>query len=255
MLCYLHEKMNEINQNKTTIIIPCFNESKRLNCNEFISFIQSNKFFNFLFVNDGSTDNTLEIIENLSKKNQQLSHLNLSKNSGKAEAIRQGVLSLQNQKNDYIGYLDADLSVPLSELNHFQNILNKNSSIKFLTGSRIARMGANINRKWYRHYLGRIFATLVSIMLKIPIYDTQCGAKVIHSSLIDPLFNTPFKSKWLFDVELIFRLINISEFKSNSNIIYEAPLSSWNEIEGSKVKLKDFILAPIELISIWKTYR
>ncbi|MBP2834301.1 glycosyltransferase, partial [Aquimarina sp. U1-2] len=94
------------------VVIPCYNEEERLLSKEFIDFVNSNLGYHLCFVNDGSTDNTLEVLNNLQKgRETNISVYNCEKNGGKAEAVRQGVLHLaKDAQLDYIGYLDADLS-------------------------------------------------------------------------------------------------------------------------------------------------
>lgn len=238
-------------------IIPCFNEEFRLKTEAFLQFEKENTNVHFLFVDDGSKDGTAKVIKDLSNKMKQANALVLDTNVGKAEAIRSGILfNKEKLKNfQFIGYLDADLSVPLGEIPDFLNILQKNSTVKFIMGARIARLGANIKRIRTRHYLGRIFATLVSILLKEPVYDTQCGIKLIHSSVVFELFKDEFISKWLFDVELLFRWKVIFPTKTNIDTIYEQPLRKWTDVPGSKLNLINFLYAPIELFIIWKKYR
>ncbi|MCG2420318.1 glycosyltransferase [Aequorivita sp. F47161] len=240
---------------KILFVIPCYNEEFRLKTEAFLQFDKDNLNVHFLFVNDGSTDNTANVIENLCNTMQHASFLSHEKNIGKAEAIRSGILTVKDNPENYefIGYLDADLSVPLEEITAFLNILQKNKNIKFLMGARLARLGANIKRKKRRHYLGRIFATFVSSLLNEPVYDTQCGIKLIHKSVVFELFKEEFVSKWLFDVELLFRWK--AYFPNNVNMIYEHPLSTWTDIPGSKLKIGNFLYAPIELFIIWNKYR
>jgi glycosyltransferase involved in cell wall biosynthesis len=240
---------------KVLIIVPCYNEEKRLQTNSFVQFAIDNPNIHFLFVDDGSRDETAVVLKELCDKLKHSDCLILDSNVGKAEAIRSGVLSLYEKSEDYefIGYLDADLSTPLDEIIDFLEVIGKNGNIRFLMGIRVARMGAKVHRKKSRHYIGRIFATAVSLLLREPIYDSQCGAKLIHSSVADELFREKFITKWLFDVELIFRLKALSpDFK---DIIFEHPLKKWTDVGGSKLKTKDFLNAPVELFRIWRRYR
>ena len=88
-------------------------------------------------------------------------------------------------------------------------------------------------------------------MLGMRVYDTQCGAKIIESSLASRIFVNKFVSNWFFDVELIFRsktLISIEQFK-------EIPLLNWADVSGSKLKLLDFLLTPWELFKIYRSYK
>ena len=102
---------------RVLIIVPCYNEEFRLKTNEFYKFTQNSYATNFLFVDDGSNDNTSNILKGLCDTSSKLSFLSLNKNFGKAEALRSGVLSINNISDyEYIGYFDADLSVPLSEI-------------------------------------------------------------------------------------------------------------------------------------------
>ena len=209
-----------------------------------------------LFVNDGSTDKTAAILQELCIDVSQFTFLNLEKNEGKSGAIRQGVLHLEeNNTFDYIGYLDADLATPLTEIPRLiSEIEKRDTSPLFIMGARVKLMGTNIKRKVWRHYVGRVFATFVSKMLKIPVYDTQCGAKLIHKSVVFNIFREPLITKWLFDVELIARLESILGVDKMEEVLLEVPIRQWQEIEGSKLKPTDFLKAPFELIKIWRHY-
>jgi len=245
------------NQNivKVLIIIPCYNEESRLKIESFHQFADKNSNLHFLFVDDGSSDLTARIIKDLCKKTKNADYLILNKNVGKGEAIRRGVLAYESKLNDweFIGYLDADLSVPLEEINNSLSTLQENENISFLLGARISRLGAHINRTARRHYIGRVFATLVSLILKEPVYDSQCGFKLIKSTMAIELFKDEFISKWLFDVELLFRWKII--FPNYIDSLYEQPLMNWTEVSGSKLKFKDFLSAPFGLFTIWNSYR
>lgn len=235
---------------KTCIVVPCFNEGNRLGVPFFLEFLKSSPH-SVCFVNDGSKDNTLAIAQSIQKEYPgQVEIVNLSKNSGKAEAVRQGFSSvLENQKYEYIGYMDADLATPFSEvdflLSHF------NSRIEVVIGSRVKRLGSEIKRYPLRHYLGRVFATMASVTLDLEVYDSQCGAKIFRKETAKNLFSKPFVSKWFFDLELLYRLKNIHQDNFN-NIILEVPLRTWQEKGDTRINLIDFFTAPMELIKIKK---
>ena len=153
------------------IIIPCYNEEKRLKIHEFSNFLNSHSKVNLLFIDDGSIDNTLEIIKKFCSKIENANYLSLRKNSGKAEAIRNGVKYFASLSSiNYIGYFDADLSTSLNNIKIFYNFLKTNSRYKLIAGSRIKKLGSIIKRNLIRHYLGRIFATIVSRILMLPVY-------------------------------------------------------------------------------------
>jgi len=239
---------------KICIIIPCFNEEKRIDDQKFLKFVQENKNIRFCFVNDGSSDHTFRVLQKLTDSHDQFSLINIEKNIGKAGAVRLGVLKNSNSDSDYIGYWDADLATPLSEIEEFKKLVMAND-YEIILGSRILRLGGKIERKARRHYLGRICATVVSLMLDLPIYDSQCGAKIFSKNLAKKIFQEKFISKWLFDVELIFRCLTIMSRDTFLKKSYEFPLNGWIDIPGSKIKMSDFFKVPIELLFIYKKYK
>lgn len=238
---------------RVIFIVPCYNEANRLKIDEFLRFFQNYPLISFCFVDDGSKDDTVGLLKYLSEQNsEQVRYLQLSRNQGKAEAVRQGVLSVSNEFA-YIGYLDADLATPLSEIPNFIATIEQFPDLVLVAGSRISRMGGHIKRYWFRHYFGRIFATVVSQMLKLPFYDTQCGAKLLKASTAAKVFREEFISPWLFDVEVIFRILKTQTYAAQS--IYELPLHQWEEQGESKIGVKDLLKVPIELLKIWKKYQ
>lgn len=115
--------------------------------------------------------------------------------------------------------------------------------------TRIKLLGNNVIRSSKRHYLGRIFATIISkFILKTPVYDTQCGAKIIKSDVVFLLFEKEFKTRWLFDVEMLLRLKKSGNLE---NLVTEIPLATWIEKGNTKIKFKEFISFPIQLIKIY----
>ncbi len=240
---------------KILIIIPCYNEANRLPVKEFDTFLSSSESsaIDLLFVNDGSKDETIEVLKKLKAGFDKVNYLDLKQNVGKAEAIRQGILLFAQQDYDYLGYFDADLATPLNEINRLKEGASLESPY-LIMGSRVKLLGStDIRRKLRRHYIGRVFATVVSNMLQLPIYDTQCGAKLIKKEVASVIFDKPFLSKWLFDVELLFRIKKkYSDFESK---IVEVPLKKWEDKDGSKISTSYFLKAPLDLLKIYLHYK
>jgi hypothetical protein len=97
----------------------------------------------------------------------------------------------------------------------------------------------------------------VSTLLRLPIYDTQCGAKLFRSTPeFRGILHEPFSSRWVFDVEMIARLVRLHRNNPSvvRSMIYEFPLYEWRDIAGSKVEPKDFFRAGIEVLAIWRKY-
>ena len=236
------------------IIVPCYNEGKRLDVKAFIEFTVKNQFVSFLFVNDGSIDSTWPIIDSISN-NENIFGLNLSKNMGKSEAVRQGLLHAKNNfKVNWLGYWDADLATPLNEIILMYNQVRNEGEIDLIIASRIKRLGAKVERKVTRHVLGRIFSTFASIILKLPIYDSQCGAKLIKFDLINILFDKVFISRWLFDIEIIARYRNLVGLKKALISVKEHPVNVWEEKGDSRIKISYLLKVPFELLQIHIEY-
>ena len=121
------------------IIIPCYNESMRLPFNKYLDFLKLNKQVKIIFVDDGSTDNTKNLVNKLSNKfPKQIKILSYKKNKGKGNAVRDGFLyAVHENMSGNLAYLDADLSTSLEEC----KLLSKkiNDKIKFVFGSRISK--------------------------------------------------------------------------------------------------------------------
>lgn len=236
------------------IIVPMYNEADRFDKKALFDYTQFHDI-HFLLVNDGSKDNTQQIIEELSN-NELISSITLSKNKGKAEAIRTAVRHSTTLKEfDYIGYFDADFATPLSEVEHFIKTVKKTKK-PFVMGIRIKRIGADIRRYKLRHYFGRIIASVISeFILGLPVYDTQCGAKMIETDLAMQLFKEPFHSRWFFDVELIARMKYIYGKDYCLKNILELPLNTWVDKGHSKISFFDLVKTPFVLLKLMFKYR
>lgn len=242
-----------------TLVVPCYNEALRLNRAAFEEFFREHPQIHWIFVNDGSKDDTLSILQSISSRfPDQVQVIDQQPNAGKAEAVRNGLLKASNQaRSPLIGFWDADLATPLSTIPAFIEVLDSRPSIQMVFGARVKLLGREVHRKAIRHYLGRIFATTVSMLLQLPIYDTQCGAKILRATpALNAVLVQPFISRWVFDVEILARLLRNSGFQTASleNSIYELPLPFWKDVGGSKVKPGDFLKAFFDVYAIWWHY-
>lgn len=230
-------------QTKVALIIPCFNEANRLHFDIFKNY---QKEMDFFFVDDASTDDTFELI----KKNG-FPCFRLDSNIGKGPAIRQGLHHFkENLKTDeyqWIGYWDADLSIPLENIALMLEKGNKNIQYSAVWASRHKRFSQSQKTSFIRKTLGKSFSIFVRTFLNIPINDTQCGAKIFRAPKVFDYFNEPFISRWIFDVEIFYRMIDEQ--------ICEHPIEYWENQDHSRFSfIKDGFEAIYDLIKIKKKY-
>lgn len=239
------------------LVIPCFNESKRLPVQDLLTALREQPDLHLLFVDDGSTDATGTLVQRLLNAFPRRARiLVLPNNRGKAEAVRAGVLRARTFWPDsaYIGFFDADLATPLDEARRLLLTLAPRRPAMII-GSRVNLFGTTrIERNNFRHYVGRLSATMVSMSLGLGVYDTQCGAKLFRTDMIPALFDQPFMSRWLFDVELIWRLLIEVGRERATEEMAEVPVSQWEERGGSKVRFSDGLRVPLELWRIRQAY-
>jgi glycosyltransferase involved in cell wall biosynthesis len=231
--------MEQSHDTRPVVVVPCFNEARRLDEGAFRDLAQTRRV-RLLFVDDGSTDGTGAILERLQQSNESIDVLGLPRNVGKAEAVRHGLRRAIGMGAAIVGYFDADLATPGTELLRMVDILESRVDLMAVFGSRVVRLGSHIERRPFRHYTGRVFATAASVALGVAVYDTQCGAKVFR---VDATFKAaieePFRSAWSFDVLLCQRLLDGTSDLPGLPIdsFLEMPLDIWRDVGGSNVTL------------------
>lgn len=230
------------------IIIPCFNEDKRIR-KELVVALLTNAAIDVYLANDGSTDNTLGVLKDITQGFENRCFiLDYTKNRGKAATIYSAVNELLLKKRySHIGYFDADFSTPPPEVLRMLKEVYKRPEL-FLTGCRVKLLNAVIDRKFYRHIIGRIIVTMVNIKFKLGVYDTQCGAKIFPAHIAEIAFEKPFLTSWLFDMEIFIRL-------KNNNLMSmgrEFPLKTWKDIEGSKLSWRTAFKIAKEISTLYK---
>ncbi len=233
-------------------VVPCYNESSRLDVAAWIA-LSARDGYDLIFVDDGSTDDTFRILQGMSESSGSLRAIRQSPNLGKAEAVRHGLLEAMSTPGAaLVGYADADLATPPSELVRLASYLDDDPRVDMVMAARIAFLGAAIQRRPLRHYLGRVFATGASVALRMPVYDTQCGAKVFRvDDRLRAACGQPFRSGWAFDVELLARLLTADP----SYTVHELPLREWRDVGVSKVTVGGMLKAVVQLGTLALRYR
>lgn len=242
-----------------TLVVPCYREAARLEPDRFTEFLNSTEGTRVLFVDDGSPDTTPRILAALAaRRADRIEVLTLARNAGKGEAVRLGLLRAMASGSDLVGFWDADLATPLDLVDDFRAVLQRQPERAWVLGSRWRGLGRQIERNAARHYLSRIFATAVSAALRLPVYDTQCGAKVFRAnSLLAEVLGEPFESRWVFDVEMLARLVvahRQGRAPAPGDLACELPLPRWQHDGRSHVRACDFVVALRDVGRIWWRY-
>lgn len=237
------------------VVMPCYNEANRLDIQHIVSFIAKNPNILLILVNDGSDDTTLNLLHSMAQSlPNQITVLDLLKNRGKAEAVRQGLMYAETMSTPLVAYWDADLATPLDAILDFVIVANRYPELQGVFGSRRQLLGHRIHRTISRKVISGACAFMARLVLGMQISDTQCGAKLFRKSLfLREALETPFTAGWLFDVELFARIG--ANVKSKTQAFYEFPLSQWDEISGSKVTNRAIVRASIEMLRLIAVHR
>ena len=238
-----------------SIIIPCYNEANRFPSERYLAYLKATPEVSLVFVNDGSSDTTEQVLSAIvAAFPKQTNLIVLEKNQGKAGAVQKGMLwAVTKTTSDRFAYLDADLSTSLEECQRLAEGIDDH--YRFIFGSRILKTDNQIERKWYRFLIGRVVATAISTLLGISVYDTQCGCKILQRELVELAFKDDFSSRWLFDVEIFFRLIRAFGKEEMIAFSKEVPLDQWIDTEDSRVKFTYMFRLWVDLATIYFRYR
>ena len=233
------------------LVIPCFNEAARIDLSYWKQIIKSSKTtnFNFIFIDDGSKDNTFELINKLSKYSC-VEVMHLKSNVGKANAIRFAFCEILTRSNiacEFIGFIDSDSAFDSQEVIEALSSLNEsifdNDAVFY---SRVKLSGSQIKRSEIRHVISRIIYTYIARGWFWAPYDTQCGFKIFRNSFfLSDVVSVPFKTRWFFDIEFIAKLAIARGSKLK---IKEIPLRYWQERSGSRIKKSHYFSILLEII-------
>lgn len=234
------------------LVVPCYNECARLAVDE-IGALAADSRVSLVLVDDGSTDGTLDLLRTIERDTPRVTVIALPKNQGKGEAVRAGLISASAAETTWLGYFDADMATPASEILRLLDVAVGRPCVDVVLGSRVALLGHDVQRSVFRHYTGRVFATFASLVLAKAVYDTQCGAKLLRrTTAFDEAIEAPFLSRWAFDVELLGRLESAG---ADTSRYWEEPLLIWRDVSGSRRTLLASVRATLELLPIWRDLR
>jgi glycosyltransferase involved in cell wall biosynthesis len=229
-----------------SIIIPAYNEESRLpdTLEQVIRFLEKQNFpSEIIVVVNGSTDRTYAIAQEFARRNANVYAIQNDRR-GKGLAIQRGV---QQAKGEYVFMCDADLSMPVEEISKFlpPQLLNVDIAI----ASREAPGAVRYDEPYYRHLTGRVFNTLIRLLVLPTLQDTQCGFKCLRAAVARDIFRYQTLTGWAFDVELLYIA------RCHGYTIVEIPIH-WYFNADSKISVwRDSLRMFLDLLHIRRTAR
>lgn len=223
------------------LIIPCYNEANRWNI-DYWNKLSRIKGLKLVFVNDGSTDQTAELVHQFVSNSAHCA-INLERNVGKAEAVRNGFNYAFEFKPLAVGFLDADEAFSFEEverqINCYLGLNLGQRELRSVWSSRVQLAGRKLNRDLTRHYLARILVTLLAVRLGFSIYDPQSGLKIYpNSKELQRCFEGEFRTRWFVDLEIYMRWRNVTNEWMN---VWEEPVHEWRDVQGSKINGREYL--------------
>jgi glycosyltransferase involved in cell wall biosynthesis len=210
-----------------SIVIPAYNEGARLGATleKVLGYIRAQKLdAEVLIVNDGSRDNTADIVRAFSAKDPALRLVENPGNRGKGYSVRNGML---NTRGQIVLFSDADLSSPIEEAPKLFAALENGADIAI--GSRWLRAETQTQRQpLHRQLFGRIYNLFLRLTLGLQFADTQCGFKAFKRTAVQAIFPLQKIERWGFDPEILF-LARKLKFK-----VQEVPVA-WGHSGGTRI--------------------
>lgn len=221
-----------------SVVVPAYNEQWRLPTTliDMIDYFDARQCsYEIIVVDDGSVDQTSDIVKKFEKIRSQVTFIRVPRNYGKGHAVRMGVLNAHGRK---VLFADADGSTPISEIERLENALAQGADVAI--GSRaLASQDTVVTTNVLRKYFGRLFNFLVNVLVLPQIADTQCGFKMFTSKAARFLFERQKSDGFSFDVEILY-MARRAGLKIN-----EIPIN-WVNVPGSKVNL---FLDPLRMLA------
>ncbi|MFP5236510.1 MAG: dolichyl-phosphate beta-glucosyltransferase [Acidobacteriota bacterium] len=219
---------------KYSIVIPAFNERHRIlaTLESVVATVREHGWsVEVIVVNDGSTDNTADLVRTFALNAPEVRLLQNPRNCGKGYSVRSGILHAQG---DIVMFTDADLSAPMDEAERLFAAIAGGADIAI--GSRWLETSRQTHRQpLYRQFFGRCFNLLTRMIMRLPFADTQCGFKAFTRSAAQTVFQLQTIERWGFDPEILFIA------RKRGYTIQEVPVS-WAHDERTRISyLRDGI--------------
>jgi glycosyltransferase involved in cell wall biosynthesis len=215
-----------------SIVIPAYNESARIGrtLTQVLECVYRHDWnAEVLVVNDGSRDNTADIVRSFATKDPIVKLIENPGNRGKGYSVRNGIL---HASGDIVMFTDADLSAPMEEAGRLFATIRGGADIAI--GSRwLERKRQTIHQPLYRQFFGRCFNAVTRLVMGLPFADTQCGFKAFKRQPAQAIFQLQRIERWGFDPEILFIALK------RGYTIREVPVT-WGHDERSRISyLKD----------------
>lgn len=233
-----------------SIVIPAYNEYLRLGTSlEKIRQYLAAKHFasELVIVDDGSRDQTPELLREAAARFPALRVLRNEPNQGKGYSVRRGVLEA---RGEFVLFTDADLSAPIEEADKLLAALESSDADAAVGSRALQRELVGVHQPWFREYAGRGFNLLVRLFTGLRIRDTQCGLKLFHRATTRRAFELQCVRGFGFDPELLFLIERLG------GKLVEVPVR-WYDNPATKVRfLRDSTTMFLDLIRLrWRAWR
>jgi len=222
-----------------SIIVPAYNEEKRIKIflEQLIKFAKSNlKNYEIILVDDGSIDNTINVIRRETKKSKNVKVISYKLNRGKGFAVKKGIFA---SKGNLILFIDADGSITPDQI---PTLLKKLTDYDVVVGDRSAA-NSKVKAIKSRKIIGIIFNFYASILFGTKVKDNLCGFKGFHREVAIDLFKNLVSQRWLFDVELFYKI------RKRDYTVYNLPIN-WEHKQGSKIRFIDPFKMLFQLLAL-----
>jgi dolichyl-phosphate beta-glucosyltransferase len=239
------QRLNNVNSNLCiTIIIPARNEEKRITTclTRTLQYCTEQRWsFEIIVAVDGSIDHTAKIVQNFHSIDNRVKLLSFKSRLGKGRAI---INAIRMASNNYIAYIDADLSADPSEL---IRLLEYVDNYDIVVGSRVLRGNLPpIKRPIVRSFFSHVYSIAFRLLFRLQIYDSQCGLMIFRRHAVSNILPEIDSTGLSFDSEL---LVIASIFGLR---IKEVPIN-WSDYIGPKTDIiKQTAVMGTGLLLIWK---
>lgn len=231
------------NDQLISVVVPAYNAGGCLrdSCGKIVEYLRDESLrYELIIVDDGSSDDTVGVLNDLSSGDSNIRFLTNSRNMGKGYSLRRGIL---DSRGDYVFFTDADLSTPICELRKLFSCLGEGYDIGIASRA-LPDSNVVIHQPFYREHSGKLFNLIMRSMLFLDIKDTQCGFKFFRRDAALDVFGKQTLNGFCFDVEVLY----IARKKGYK--IKEVPVA-WINSEDSSVNLfRDALRMFVDLVRI-----